>query len=243
MKKYILLGCLTFIISLLAFIPASIASKVLPEHIVAQGYHGNIWEGTASSLKINNVDVGTVSWQIHSSCFLLFKLCADIDQRHTDINSTFLLKARSATELHDVKAAGNTAMLSGLFGQYGITPSGSFEADLPKVEFSNDKVESIEGHLQFSSLVLNGVLRIAMGNVDSVFEPKQDHTHIQVSNNQGHVDLAGSVQLFTDMSYEVDMKIRHNDKSSEAVKNGMQYVGKAQSDGSVRLKQSGKLTI
>ena len=243
MKKYILLGGLAFVLSLLAFIPASIIGKFLPTHVVAQQFQGNIWQGSASSLVVNQSDLGNVSWKLKSSCLLVVKLCAEIDQRHPEISSSFLLKTRQSTELYDVKAQGNTAMLSGVFGKFGITPSGTFEADLPKVTFNSDRVETIEGNLQFNSLVLNGVLRVSMGNVDSIFEPKQDHTHIAVSNDQGHLDMFGSIQLFTDMSYQLDMNLRQNENSTDAVINGLQYVGKTQADGSVKLQQNGKLTI
>ena len=212
MKKYFLLGGLAFMLSMLAFIPASIIGKLLPTHIAAQQFQGNIWQGSAASLVVNKTDIGHVSWKVKSSCLLLLKICAEIDQRHEDITSSFVLKTRQDTELYDVRAQGNTAMLSGVFGKFGIVPSGTFEADLPKVIFNSDQVETIEGNLQFNELVLNGVLRVSMGNVDSVFEPKQDHTHIAVSNNQGHLDMFGSVQLFTDMSYQLDMSLAQERK-------------------------------
>lgn len=243
MKKYILFGGLAFILSMLAFIPASILGKFLPSHIAAQQFQGNIWQGSASSLVFNKTHVGNVTWKLHSGCLLLLKICADVDQRHSNITSSFVLKTRQDTELYDVKAYGNTIMLSNIFGKFGLKPSGTFEADLPKVTFANEQVETIEGNLQFNELVLNGVLRVSMGNVDSVFEPKSDHTHIAVRNDQGHLDMFGSVQIFTDMSYQLDMKLRKNENSTDAVINGLQYVGKSQSDGSVRLQQSGKLTI
>ena len=145
--------------------------------------------------------------------------------------------------MHDLTAYGETAVLGTLVSKYGVTLSGNFEANLSKLSFDSEKVQTIEGTIQFSSLVLNGVLRVAMGNVDSTFEPKQDHTQIEIMNNEGHVDLSGVVQLYTDMRYEVDMTLHKNASSTEAVVNGMQFVGKAQPDGSVRLQQNGKLTI
>ena len=243
MKKFILLGGVVFLFSMLALVPANVISNFLPSHIAAKQFEGNLWQGSASSLVVNNTNIGHVSWKLHSGCLLLLKICADIDQRHADITSSFILKARQDTELYDVKAYGNTAMLSNLFAKFGIKPSGTFEADLPKITFVNEQVETIEGNLQLNQLVLNGVLRVSMGNVDSKFEPKNDHTYIAVRNDQGHVDMFGSVQLFTDMSYQVDMKLRKNENSTDAVINGLKYVGKSQSDGSVRLQQNGKLTI
>ena len=91
-----------------------------------------------------------------------------------------------------------------------------------KISFDDNQIQTINGKLQFLSLALNGVLRVSLGNIESVFEPKEDHTHIQIMNEEGHVDLTGIAQLYTDLRYQVDMTIQKNVDSTDAVINGMQ---------------------
>ena len=243
MKKYIFIGGLVFLISMLVMIPANIAAKLLPNHIRAQQYEGNIWQGSAASLTVNKVNLGSVKWDVRPTCFLLLKLCANIKQNHHDFSSSFLLKMRNSTELENLIASGDASVLNNMVSQYGITLAGGFEADLDEVTFSDDRIENIDGDMKFSSLAVNGVLRVLLGDLNSTFEPQDEHTLIQINNDQGHVDINGIVQLFEDMTYDLDMQIRQNEQSSDAVKNGMQYIGDRQADGSIRLQQNGKLAI
>ena len=243
MKKYIFFGSIVFVLSLLIYIPSSIASKFFPKNITASQFQGNLWNGSASSLSINKVNLGSISWKVKPACFLLFKLCVDVKQNKPTMNSSFLLKTRGGTELHNLKAQGDTAIFTPMLSKQGITASGNFIANFSKISFNDNQIQTINGKLQFLSLALNGVLRVSLGDLESVFEAKEDHTHIQIMNQEGHVDLTGIAQLYTDLRYQVDMTIQKNVDSTDAVINGLQYVGEAQSDGSVRLKQNGKLTI
>ena len=243
MKKYVFIGVVVFLSSLLMLVPASMASKLLPNHIIGHDYQGNIWQGSAASLQVNNLDLGSVAWTVKPLCFFTIKLCAHVRQNNERLNSTFDIKLGSRIELRNLQAAGDTAMLGSLMQKYGITPSGEFEANVNKASFYGNRLETIEGNIQFISLVLNGVVRISMGDVDSIFLPQTDHTKIDIANNNGHVDLTGVVHLFTDMRYELDMQLRQNANTDESIANGMSYIGQAQADGSRRVQQKGKLTI
>ena len=243
MKKYIFIGLLVFLFAMLVTIPASIASKVLPNHIAASQYRGNIWDGSAISFSVDNLNLGSVKWKVKPSCFLVLKLCADIKQSNHDLNSSFLLKLRGSTDLENLSASGDASILNTLVNRYGITLAGDFEADLTQLSIAENRIQTIDGDMRFSSLSINGVLRVLLGDLNSQFEPQEEHTLIRISNDQGHVDLSGIVQLFNDMSYELDMSISKNQMSTDAVINGMQFIGDQQSDGSVRLQQNGKLAI
>ena len=243
MKKYIFIGSLVFLLAMLIYIPASIASKLLPNNISANQFQGNIWNGSATSLKINKVNVGLVTWEIKPSCLLILKVCANIKQNSPDVTSSFLLKIRGNTELHNLIANGNAHALNPLVSNYGVSLSGGFEADLSQISFGDENIQYIEGELKASSLLVNGVLRLALGNLNSVFLPESDRTDIQISNSDGHLDVTGIVQLFNDMSYDLDLSLRKNSKSTDAIINGMQFAGEIQADGSVRLQQNGKLAI
>ena len=243
MMKYIVIGAIVFLASMLVLVPASTAAHFLPSHIVGKQFQGNIWHGSAGSLRVNNVDIGAIRWKIKPACFVTLKLCADVAQEHQRARSNFKIKVRNNIELYDVQASGDTTMFAAVLSPYGITTSGDFEANLSKALFSGKRIQTIEGNIAFNSLVLNGVLRVSMGDVNSVFQPQPDHTQIDIANNDGHVDLSAVVQLFTDMRYEVDMQLRQNAKSDESIVNGLQYLGQPQADGSFRLQQKGRLDI
>ena len=243
MTKYIAIGVIAFLGSMLVLVPASTAAHFLPSHIVGSKFQGNIWTGSAGALRINDVDIGAVSWKIRPACFIRFKLCADIEQNHHRARSSFKINVRNDIELYDLQASGDTAMFAPLLSNYGITTSGDFEANLSKALFSGNRIKTIEGNIAFNSLVLNGVLRVAMGDVNSIFQPQADHTLIDIANHDGHVDVSAVVQLFTDMSYEIDMQLRQNTNSDETIVNGLQYLGQKQPDGSFRLQQKGRLNI
>lgn len=243
MKKFILIGVIFFLISLVVTIPASVASKLLPGHISARHYHGNLWNGSATSLTIDNLNLGSVAWKVKPSCLFFLNFCANIEQHNPDLSSSFLLKQSTTTQLENLNASGDARFLNTIMDNYGITLSGQFEADLSNLSFSAKRIHTINGDMRFSSLSVNGVLRVLLGNLSSQFEPRDEHTLISITNNEGHVDLSGVVQLFQDMSYVMELNVRKNQRSTDAVINGMQYIGDRQSDGSVKLVQNGKLAI
>ena len=243
MKKFIILGIGVFIVSLIFYVPAGIVAKVLPANISAQQLDGNIWQGSAASLSINDVSLGLVSWQIKPACLLIFKLCAQVKQRNQSISASTLLKVRNTVELHHLKAEGNAEILNPLLEQYGVTPSGDFSIDMLKIAFHNGQLKMMEGKLYLSSLALNGLLRIFIGDADAVFKPSGNHTQITISNQKGHIDVSANVALEADLSYRLEMNISKNTLSSDAIINGMQYIGESLPDGSRQLQQSGKLAI
>ncbi len=243
MKKYIFIGIVVFLLAMVAYVPASVAGKLLPKNIIAEQFHGNLWHGSAASITINQVNYGSVKWKINPSCFLLIKLCAEIKQNHTDITSSFLLKSRGATEINDLMVSGNSQALNPLVKNYGITLTGDFNADVDKIKYDDGGIHHLQGNMNFTDLSLNGVLRLSMGNVDCVFEPASEYTQIDINNNQGHVDLDGSIQLYNDMKYQLNINVHQNANSTDAVVNGLNYIGERQSDGSVKLESSGNLAI
>ncbi|MDW3094759.1 MAG: type II secretion system protein N [Gammaproteobacteria bacterium] len=243
MKKYIFLGVLVFLFAMVAYVPASVAGKLLPKNIIAEQFQGNVWDGSASSITINQINYGSIKWKIKPSCFLLIKICADIKQNHADITSSFLLKARSTTEIINLLISGNSQVLNPLLKNYGITLSGDFNGNMEKIKFDNQRIQHLQGNMKFTALDVNGVLRLSMGNVDCIFEPEKDYTQIKIDNKQGHIDLAGAIQLFNDMKYQLDIKVQKNSNSTEAVVNGLNFIGELQPDGSVRLEQRGSLAI
>lgn len=243
MKKFILIGVAVFLISILLSIPASIASKLLPSHINADQLSGNIWNGSAATLIVDQSNFGSVKWKIKPSCFLVLKLCADIKQSNNEISSTFLLKLRNTTVLENVAASGDARILNSILKKHGLTLAGDFVADFNLLSISDNRIENIDGEIKFRELAINGVLRVLLGELNSQFEPKEEHTLIHISNDRGHVDISGQAQLFKDMSFDLDMNIKQNPNSSDAVVNGMQFIGDKQSDGSVRLQHNGKLAI
>lgn len=243
MKKYIFIGIVVFSLAMIAYVPASVAGKLLPKNIVANQFQGNLWNGSAASIIVNQVDYGSIKWKINPGCFLLIKLCADIKQNHVDITSSFLLKARGATEINDLLVSGNSQALNPLVKSYGITLSGDFNADMGKIKFDDDGIQHLQGAMNFTALDVNGVLRLSMGNVDCIFEPVSEYTQIDINNDQGHIDLVGAIQLYNDMNYQLDIKLRKNANSTEAVVNGLNFIGELQPDGSVKLEQRGSLAI
>tara|TARA_R110002096_G_scaffold318888_1_gene513170 strand:+ start:1500 stop:2225 length:726 start_codon:yes stop_codon:yes gene_type:complete len=240
MKKYIIIGVAVFLLAMIAYIPASVAAKFLPDNIKASQFQGNLWDGSAARFIVDNIDYGSVKWKIKSSCFLLFKLCADIKQSHADIESAFSLKMRGTTEVSNLMARGNASAFNPFVKNFGISLSGNFDADMKDIQIHANGIQRLQGYMNFSPLDVNGVLRLSMGDVNSVFEPMSDYTHIDINNKRGHVDLAGVIQLFNDMRYQLDLKARSNTNSTEAVINGLKYIGDLQADGSVNIKQSGK---
>lgn len=243
MKKFIALGIVVFAFSLLIYIPSGSLARLLPANISAEQFHGSIWQGSAAGFKVNNIELGHIEWEIKPVCFITFKLCAQIAQHHDNLNSQFNLALRNNIELRNVVAEGNAMILNTLLQRYGITSAGEFTADLDEISFSRTHVETVEGKINFTPLVLNGVVRVHMGNVNSNFESFDDHTMILIDNDNGHLDLSGAIKVFNNLTYHADMKLKQNERSTEMISNGLRYVGNIQSDGSVRLDQKGRLTI
>ena len=241
MKKFIILGMGVFIVSLMIYAPAGMIVKTLPVGISAQQFDGNIWQGSAVSLSVNGVSLGLVSWRIKPACLLAFTLCVQITQRDQSISASMLLKVGDTVELHELKAEGSIGILGPLLNQYGVTPSGNFSVDMLKIVVHNGQLKNMEGKLHLSSLALHGLLRVFIGDADAVFKPEGNHTQITASNQKGHIDMRASAVLKADLSYQLDMTISSNTLSSEAVINGMQYIGRPLPDGSRQVQQSGSL--
>lgn len=240
MKKYFMYGLIAFLLSLIVYLPASLGAKFLPSHMTGTDYQGSLWQGSATNFRINDFDLGYIQWDMRASCLFTFKICAHIIQEQPRLNSTFDIQARSNIQIANLSANGDTAVVASAAQNLGINPTGFFEADISKASFKGDVIEFIEGNVVFNSLSLNGVLRISMGDVESIFIPQEDHTQISITNSDGHLDLSGIIQLYMDTSYQVDLRLTENNLTNQTITNGLKYVSKQQSDGSYQIKQRGK---
>ena len=153
------------------------------------------------------------------------------------------MKTRGSIEIYNLVAKGNTQVINPLVKNYGISLLGEFDADMDKISFNDNGIRHLQGNMNFSALDVNGVLRLSVGDVECVFQLEDEFTNIDVSNSQGHVGLYGTIQLYNDMRYQLDITANKNDKSTDAIVNGLKFIGELQEDGSVKLSQSGSLAI
>jgi hypothetical protein len=92
------LALLAALVVLAAALPASFATRFLPDGVQARDLSGSIWHGEAGQVSVRNLDLGAIEWQIHPGALLQLTLAADVQWVHRG----FGLTGRAALDRHAV---------------------------------------------------------------------------------------------------------------------------------------------
>jgi len=101
---FVLIGLAGVLAVLIAALPASLLTRLLPPGVEAGDLSGNFWHGAAGKLKVNGRDAGAVEWQLHPRWLAL-----DADLHW--VKGSFALDAaarldRGGIGAHDIRGGG-----------------------------------------------------------------------------------------------------------------------------------------
>jgi hypothetical protein len=144
-----------------------------------------------------------------------------------------------AVTLFDLRASLPLDMFAGLIGVPGLQGSGSFQFD--RLKIVDGMAVAADGTLQIAGLLVPIVGRDSLGGYKVEFFTQDDGIFASVEDIDGAVDLAGSLEVRPDRSFEFVAEVIANSRTPEGVRRQLRFLGPANERGQQELRLEGIL--
>jgi len=241
-RGLIAVGALTLILGLIIKLPARLAVHwFAPPEVAISNIQGSAWSGRASEASVVGVYVRDVRWdfsplQLFTGRFSYQVSAAPVSGFiETDMSVGF----SGAMTLSDLKASLALELFAEAIGIPGLQGSGSFQFD--QLEIVDGLAVVADGTLQVADLVVPIVSRDSLGGYKVEFFTENDGISASIEDSDGVVDLAGSLQIKADRSYEFIAEVVALPQTPAGVRRQLQFLPPANERGQQELRLEGIL--
>lgn len=196
------------LIGLIAMLPARVGYHTFLEpHIPVSGIEGTIWRGTAAETSINGVYLRDIEWKLHPLAILTGKLAYAVSASSVSgfLVSDVSVGAGGSLAVKELTAALPLSPFAGPLGVSGL--DGTAQLKFERAEFQDGFVTAADGTLNVMNLVVPQLGRESLGGFAAEFYTQNSGISASVEDADAVVDLAGSLQIKTDRSFEFDAQV------------------------------------
>ncbi len=233
------------VLSLIALLPARVAVGMLgiPATAVA-GLSGTVWNGAVQRFSLGNISLGPVLWHVQPSRLLTGKIAADVQATLPDgfVNATVALALGGAWSASGVEAAAPLAWLAPAMGNAGSQLTARFD----RLVVNKGRVEVAVGSLQLAGVILpipTAGQQLGPGTYTLTFSTGQlgpdDLLTGALTDTGGPLEIVGTVTITPPRSYEVTGTAKPRADAPPELRNALQMLGPATSDGRHALSLAG----
>jgi general secretion pathway protein N len=240
--RYLAIGLVTLLLGLVIFFPARVAYRwFVPDTISFAGISGSVWNGGAREAYAQGIYVRDLSWRMQPLALLTggvgFSFAANPQPGFME--GTVKLGFSGQIAFEELTMSLALQNLQPLIGLPGL--SGTANARFPRLVLNDGLPTAAEGVIDVSNLVVPNLYRGSVGGYRAEFFTQDSGVMASVEDTDGLIDIAGSLHLTTDRSYEFIAQIAPKNDTPASVRQQMQYLGSANERGQHELRLEGRL--
>ncbi|WP_020393599.1 type II secretion system protein N [Thiolinea disciformis] len=262
MKKSIvwtLAGTTSFLVSLAVMAPLPIIAQQMmrwkPE-IQMAGVNGTLWKGEIQQLSLPSTRISDLSWTFNPRQLLSGYLGADLQATVQQAKVTGACGVSMMTHVQckplNLTLAARDVKLPALQA-FELNLGGDLRATLNEVFWDRKTLPSVEGKATWAQGEITspqGKLSLE-GDYNAILQPASkasDALDIKLESRETKVILDGTVTVAKDGVYQTNLSLKAASGTEPSVAQGLSMlemagIGAAQPDGSIRIKQDGKLAL
>jgi|GEM_PF-6175293 len=200
--------------------------------ISSKHVQGTLWQGKAKGLKVNNVSLDEVDWQITPASMASFGSVGKVDIKIGDSS----LKANIASvfsgriELSDIRGNLKVYDLLEIMRQYNnltmpLSLDGAVMVDFKDIAVQDNKqLKSANGTIELADVKLGGQ-KVRGDYVVHINTVKENVLAKFVSTNDAELDLNGNASLKPDGSYKIYSKVSPAAEVSDTLRFLLKFIG------------------
>lgn len=242
MKKLIFLGFLSFVMASILFIPLAFLTPHLSKittDVTFEEPEGTIWNGKVNNLTIKNNFLGKATWRVNALKSLKsLSLKSDFTLKSNDINASGFAGLNLNKELliENTQFDINAEYLNTL--QSNAKLSGSINGFIENALIIQNVVPSIKGIINWQDGSLDAPIKLDKGDYRAELKPEGQNLDIKLSSKEAPIELNGDIKLQNDWVFNTNLVTKSNNLGLMTM---MKFAGKAQTDGTILIKQTGDL--
>ena len=241
-SRLLTVGLVTFAAGLILFFPARVAYQwFAPESISLSGIGGSVWSGQAREAQAHGIYLRELSWHLKPASLLTGKLAYTIAARPTSgfVDASVGLGITGNVTITDLKASLSLQSLQQTVGMPGLR--GKVNAQFERLKFADGLPVAANGVLEVADLVAPAVYRASIGGYRAEFFTQDSGVVASVEDTDGVVDLAGSLRIASDRSYQFIAQLAPKGNTPATLREQMRFLGSANERGQHELRLEGKL--
>lgn len=256
-RKYIRYAIFAFvcylfflIITLPAYIPFSFlkGNAQLQRQVKITAVTGTAWSGSASSVEIAGINLGSLNWSLNVLPLLLGELNVHIyfdnhAAASNKLSGSGTVSINLGGELRATKFRG--VLSADALGplMYGMPArfSGNMNIFIDELVLVQGQRINIKSRVVVSNAGLVSPQRIDYGNILIQSNPRGDGTQITLNDQGGPLILDGVINLKGNGIYNLSFGMGARNSASSDLETGLRFLGQRDAAGKYRYKMNGKL--
>lgn len=205
-RGLLLVAILTLVVGLIVLFPARIAYQwASPPHVALSGITGTVWSGGADALETNGIVFRNISWTARPLRLLTGRLVFRVNAAPVSgfIEGDVFVGVGRTVDLwaDDLRASLPLQLFAAPLNMPGMTGNTSLQFE--RIELRDGMPVKLDGTVDIADLVAPGVNRNSIGGYRVEFFSQADGISASVEDTDGVLDIAGSLQLRSDRSYQL----------------------------------------
>lgn len=248
MKKrhYIITAIVAYLVFLVATIPAKPVGKIINDNspLTLVGVNGTLWNGTVTTITINQILLEGTTWSFSAWKLLLGKAAIQLvthfqkNEITTEIGTSFL----GTYFINHLDAKLTAEDLSQLVNIPLVKLAGNLSIDIEHGEWSQSMLPRAAGNIIWSNASLTVAETASLGNISIVLgESAKELLVANIKNQGGDIKIEGIAELIAKTDYAVNIKLLPTATASNNIKQSLGLFAKKQSGGEYLFTNTGSL--
>lgn len=241
-RGLISVGAVTLLLALIIMFPARVAIHwFLPTGIIVSGIQGSVWNGGATEASVGGAYLRDLRWDFNALQLFAGKLSYHVNAAPVAgfLESDVSVGFGGVISLADMTAALPLELFSGISGVRGLQGDASLKFE--RVEIVDGLAAVADGTIRIANLILPVVSRSSLGGYKAEFFTQNNGIAASIEDTDGVVDLAGSLLIRTDRSFEFIAQVIAKPETPPAVRQQLNFLPLANDRGQRELRLEGIL--
>ncbi|MGI9223330.1 MAG: type II secretion system protein N [Woeseiaceae bacterium] len=241
-RRLLLVAGITVITGLVLMFPSRIAYRwAAPTEVSLSGLSGTVWNGQAGAGLVKGVYLKDIGWRFKPLGLFTGKIVYRVEAAPASgfIESNLGVGIGGKLTVSDLKASLPLQPLSGALQIRGLRGNASLQFE--RIRLQDNLPVAADGILEVRDLLVPRIARDPIGGYRIEFFSQDDGIAASVEDTDGVVDIAGSLQVNADRSYQFLAQVAAKPEASQRLKTQMQYLPPANDRGQQELRIEGSL--
>lgn len=240
--RYVIIGLITLIVGLLVMFPARVAYHwFAPPGIALSGIQGTVWNGQAGEANVAGLYLRNIDWSMQPLALFGGKLGVEFaaDGASGFASGQAAIGLGGTAELSDLAASLSLQSLQGLVQMPGL--EGTVNLQFERLVLTDGLPVAADGNLQIANLRVPMIHRSSLGGYRADFFTQESGVMASVEDTDGVVEIAGSVSLAADRTYQFLAQVAPKDSTPADLRRQMSFLGSPNDRGQYELRLEGQL--
>ena len=246
-KVYIFTAVASYLILLIATIPASLITKTVNNSgiVAIQGISGSLWNGKAYIILIdNNFELKNTKWSFSLWRILTGKISIDINGQYleNDISAEIGTSFLGRYFVKNLQAEIPAQKVMQLVNIPLVQLSGLINFNIDHAQWKQGELPLATGVINWNNALVTVADTVPLGNVSiTLRESEQQLLNAEIKNQGGDIKINGMAELVPEADYAINIKLLPTASASDNIKQSLGLIAKKQDNGEYLLNYSGPL--